>query len=102
MRQGVAALEKIPVVGNGEMDIFFGGAEAVDEKRGDIGQPTGLGPESLRIIRKLLGNVGNFGSDEKDPGSRGGRAFLTLFFCHGAKMKWPGLFCGPTALMFSF
>ena len=79
----LAFLEEIAVVGDGEVNVFFGGAETVDKEGGDVGESSGFGPESFGIFREFFGDVGDFGSDEEDPGTRVGGLFSSGFFGHG-------------------
>jgi hypothetical protein len=61
-----AMLEEIAVVRDGEVNVFVGCAESVDEQCGDIGKSSRFCPEAFRIFGELFGDVGDFRSDEKN------------------------------------
>lgn len=69
--------KEIPVVWDCEVDVLPSDPEAVHEKRGDISQTSGFGPESFSIFGEFFGNVGDFRGDEEDA--------WRLLFGHGVR-----------------
>lgn len=64
-------VEHAPVVWQGHMDVGTLIVESLDEGGGDIGEAAGFGAHALGQVSHAVGEIGDFGSDDEDPGAVG-------------------------------